>query len=256
MKYLHKFTSKAAFDAAYSGNDYIEPWVSIRPGPPASYTIIKDENLDEYKMDFYDVFTENVYDYNGNVVLSGTMYRWTFYGEIAYFVVSQNRELSVGDGLIIISDEYNNRWQCSYDWESPNYTIDTVTILVASDKNVIDYNKHQDYDFELVWDTNDTCGLQELTNFSSRVGFDHEDSETDHLYYITGASFTTNPVQSFKVKVSNCEGYNGIYTVTYSGGDGENYWDTSSEDEQMFFNVSVWSEDDVWKLTADFTDGC
>lgn len=29
MKYLHKFNSAAEFEAAYNGNDYIEPWVSL-----------------------------------------------------------------------------------------------------------------------------------------------------------------------------------------------------------------------------------
>lgn len=36
MKYLHKFTSLADFNAAYNGQDYIEPWVS--------YTV--DSNLE------------------------------------------------------------------------------------------------------------------------------------------------------------------------------------------------------------------
>lgn len=37
MKYLHKFTSLTAFNAAYNGQDYIEPWVS--------YTV--DSNLEQ-----------------------------------------------------------------------------------------------------------------------------------------------------------------------------------------------------------------
>ena len=31
MKYLHKFSSLADFEAAYNGSDYLEPWVSITP---------------------------------------------------------------------------------------------------------------------------------------------------------------------------------------------------------------------------------
>lgn len=37
MKYLHKFTSLAAFNSAYNGQNYIEPWVS--------YTV--DSNLEQ-----------------------------------------------------------------------------------------------------------------------------------------------------------------------------------------------------------------
>jgi len=31
MKYLHKFSSLADFEAAYNGSDYLEPWVSTTP---------------------------------------------------------------------------------------------------------------------------------------------------------------------------------------------------------------------------------
>lgn len=132
-------------------------------------------------------------------------------------------------------------------------------VSCIEDGSSVKYNKQPvDWDFELVWHSIDTCGYQELTNFSSRVGFEEVDSSTEHWYHITGQDFTTNPISSFKVKISNCPGYDGIYTVTGdNSGQDTNYWYWSSGSEDSFnLSVTVEQNNNVAKLYADFTEGC
>ena len=256
-EYLHKFESLADFNTAYNGNDYHEPWVSYTTYNQAiSFTasmIHAGSEFGPYDFTFYE---EVNYLSVSLTNVTGTFYIWS-YDNGGSHIVTTTRNITENtyyeDAAWVEGSGY---WATSNNVGGSGYTLVNISSVVNETKGVVDYNKpHVDWDFEIVWNTNNTCNRQELINFSSRVGFDHEDPNTARLYYITGVDFTINPIESFKVKVSNCPGFDGVYTVE-GGGDGSSCEWFSDTGNDMNLIVRVWENNNVWKLTADFSEGC
>ena len=234
----------ADFQAAYDGQDYIEPWVSLTLSGVPTKVSCSDEHETVYTLEYqgqalvggetnchiwYDGSNEAFYATNTRTIEDGT--------DIAYLYVTEGDE---------------------YDWNDGSFSAEDVEVLESEDIDYVHYNKLPvDWDFELVWHSADTCGYQELTNFSSRVGFEEVDSSIGHWYHITGQDFTTNPISSFKVKISNCPGYDGVYTVTGdNSGQGTNEWWWTGPEGSFSLQVTVEQNNNVAKLYADFTEGC
>ena len=243
MKYLHKFTSDADFDTAYNGNDYIEPWVSCIQYP------IKLSVTTEYE----DTIT---IEYQGPVTLADETEGYLWYDtdhSAGYFTGTRVPENYL---------EYIYLNGDTWDWNDGSVGISSITVLENGTDYQVDYNKEPvDWDFELVYHNNDECLTQLLRNFSSRLGVAGIDSENDHIYIITGTAFTTDPVSSFKVKVSNHDTLNGVYTVnsTNNNYNDENHWSYTVIDQyngETYLRVDVYNNDGTWTLSADFTGGC
>ena len=259
MKYLHKFTSMADFQAAYDGQDYIEPWVSYTTYDQAlSFTasiIHAGNEFGPYDFTFYEEV-----DHLGVSLtnVTGTFYIWS-YDNGGSHIVTTTRNITENTYYEDTSwVEGSGYWTTSGNVGDSGYTLVDISSVVNETKGVVDYNKQPvDWDFELVWHSADTCGYQELTNFSSRVGFEEVDSSIGHWYHITGQDFTTNPISSFKVKISNCPGYDGVYTVTGdNSGQGTNEWWWTGPEGSFSLQVTVEQNNNVAKLYADFTEGC
>lgn len=246
MKYLHKFTSEAAFDAAYTGFDYIEPWVSCIQYP------IKLSATTEHE----DIIT---IEYQGPVTLADETEGYLWYNtnrvtdNVGYFTYTRAPENYLNNIYLVDG----NTW----DWNDGGIAISNITVLESDTNYQVNYNKELvDWDFELVYHNIDECNTQLLRNFSSRLGVTGIDPENDHIYIITGTAFTTNPISSFKVKISNHDTLSGVYTVNSDENyNDENHWFCTVIDEnnsEIYLVVDAYNSDDTWTLSADFTGGC
>lgn len=256
MKYLHRFTSMADFQAAYNGNDYYEPWVSLtKSNIPLKIKILLPEDQ-ELILNYIEKAIVTIADNTEEMYIWQVENSTSGWISVGYYIATDTiEENEYVDTYIerVYKDSGDQKW-----YSTDAYSM-LELIVIEGPKDRVDYNKQPvDWDFELVWHSADTCGYQELTNFSSRVGFEEVDSSIEHWYHITGQDFTTNPISSFKVKISNCPGYDGVYTVTGdNSGQGTNYWWWSPESEDSFnLQVTVEQNNNVAKLYADFTEGC
>lgn len=237
MKYLHKFTSMADFQAAYDGQDYIEPWVSLTlSGVPTKVSC-----SDEY---------ENVHtlEYRGQAIVGGETNLHIWY-EDSNEAVYGTETRTIEDGMDIyalyeIDDEY--------DWNDGSFTADAVEVLESEDIDYVHYNKKLPV-YDLIIDCsggNAWNGLK-ITYINPSFGpYEEVETHTDPSYYGYMMENISSIIlkQTLSVQILNSEGGPTEMVVPFSETNGTDYY---SWVEENGWNMYIYLEND----NSDFGEG-
>lgn len=246
MKYLHKFTSMADFQAAYDGQDYIEPWVSLTlSGVPTKVSCSANETV--YTL-----------EYQGQALVGGETNCHIWYdGSNEAFYATDSRTIEEGTEI-----SYLTVTDGEYDWNDGSFSAEDVEVLESEDIDYVHYNKKsivEEYDIEIDCNGEYTCGGQEILSMSSNLG--PYEAVEGYTYSVTNSNLTTNPLETIKVKITNTpSGYNiegAVVECTHYNSEGNHIWQSESiADSELFVEAHANNNNGEWKFWVYLCGGC
>lgn len=204
MKYLHKFTSIADFQAAYNGQDYIEPWVSYTTYDQAlSFTADISRSGGEfgpYDFTFYEEVDHLAVSLTN---VTGTFYIWSNDSEGGY-IVTTTRNITENTYYEHASwVEGSGYWSTSNNVGGSGYTLIDISSVVNVDTYKVHYNKGTfDGDLIVNLDNLDECNYAEIVWANDNINLGSTYAlECEHTYDISSeADVITDPPSTLRVR--------------------------------------------------------
>ena len=234
MKYLHKFTSMADFQAAYDGQDYIEPWVSLTlSGVPTKISC-----SDEY---------ENVYtlEYQGQALVGGetNCHIWYDSSNERYYATETRTiedETEISYLYITEGDEY--------EWDDGSFSAEAVEVLESEEGiNYVHYNKKPVYDFIIDYSSGDAWNGLKITYINPSFGpYEEVETSTDPPFYGYMMENISSIIlkQTLSVQILNSEGPTEIVVPFYETNGTDYYsWIVSESGWNMYIYLEYDNND-------------
>lgn len=194
MKYLHKFTSMADFQAAYDGQDYIEPWVSLTlSGVPTKVSC-----SDEYE-------TVYILEYQGQSLVGGETNCHIWYSDAnEAFYATETRTIEDGTNILYLYITEGGE----YDWNDGAFDATSVEVLESEEGiNYVHYNKGL-FTGDLIVDASDHGDFSKVTWINPNLGtidlIPESSINKKYVYSFTGNKINLNePQEELKIRVLN-----------------------------------------------------